>query len=121
MAENRLIYGILIDVLGRPKKKNESKQQFAFDCPVCSAEKGECDGDGKGNLEVNLAEGLYHCWACGDINGTKGGLKKLFKSIKIKFGFLKMRLFYNYINLEYRLRRLERKQYWREKYEKTKS
>tara|TARA_Y100000592_G_C5429688_1_gene297646 strand:- start:82 stop:264 length:183 start_codon:yes stop_codon:yes gene_type:complete len=43
-------------------------------------------------------------------------LKKLFKSIKIKFGFLKMRLFYNYINLEYRLRRLERKQYWREKY-----
>tara|TARA_R100001510_G_C7654850_1_gene213696 strand:- start:3501 stop:4466 length:966 start_codon:yes stop_codon:yes gene_type:complete len=80
MAENRLIYGILIDVLGRPKKKNESKQQFAFDCPVCSAEKGECDGDGKGNLEVNLAEGLYHCWACGDINGTKGGLKKLFKS-----------------------------------------
>ena len=31
MAENRLIYGILIDVLGRPKRKNESKQQFAFD------------------------------------------------------------------------------------------
>ena len=28
MAENRLIYGILIDVLGRPKRKNESKQQF---------------------------------------------------------------------------------------------
>ena len=45
MAENRLIYGILTDVLGKPKKRNESKQQYAFDCPVCSAEKGEYDGD----------------------------------------------------------------------------
>ena len=43
-------------------------------------------------------------------------LKKLIKSIKIKYGFLKMRLFYKYINLEYRVRRLERKLYWREKY-----
>lgn len=35
MAENTLIYGILLDVLGRPRRKNESKQQYAFDCPVC--------------------------------------------------------------------------------------
>lgn len=79
MAENRLIYGILIDVLGKPKRRNENKQQYAFDCPVCSAEKGEYDGDGKGNLEVNMAEGVYHCWACGETHGTRGGLKKLFK------------------------------------------
>jgi len=80
MAENRLIYGILTDVLGRPKKRNEAKQQYSFDCPTCSAEKGEDDGDGKGNLEVNLREGIYHCWACGEVNGTKGNLKKLFKT-----------------------------------------
>jgi hypothetical protein len=35
MAENTLIYGIILDILGRPKKKNESKQQYSFDCPVC--------------------------------------------------------------------------------------
>jgi len=80
MSENRLIYGILIDVLGRPKKSNNTKQQYSFDCPTCSAEKGEYDGDGKGNLEVNLREGVYNCWACGEVNGTKGNLKKLFKT-----------------------------------------
>jgi hypothetical protein len=92
MAENRLIYGILIDVLGKPKKRNESKQQFAFDCPTCSAEKGKDDGDGKGNLEVNLAEGVYHCWACGEINGTKGGLKKLFRKFATKDQVKKLKM-----------------------------
>jgi|TARA_R110000822_G_scaffold28869_2_gene85444 DNA primase len=92
MAENRLIYGILIDVLGEPKKKNEAKQQYAFDCPTCSAEKGEDDGDGKGNLEVNLAEGLYHCWSCGGVNNTKGGLKKLFKSFANKNQIKKLKM-----------------------------
>jgi hypothetical protein len=92
MAENRLIYGILIDVLGKPKKRNESKQQFAFDCPTCSAEKGKDDGDGKGNLEVNLAEGVYHCWACGEINGTKGGLKKLFRKFATKDQVRKLKM-----------------------------
>ena len=92
MAENRLIYGILIGVLGKPKKRNESKQQYAFDCPTCSAEKGEYDGDGKGNLEVNLAEGVYHCWACGEINGTKGGLKKLFRKFATKEQVKKLKM-----------------------------
>jgi len=92
MAENRLIYGILIDVLGKPKKRNEGKQQFAFDCPTCSAEKGDDNGDGKGNLEVNLAEGVYHCWACGERNGTRGGLKKLFKSFANKSQIRKLKM-----------------------------
>lgn len=92
MAENRLIYGILTDVLGKPKRKHESKQQYAFDCPTCSSEKGEYDGDGKGNLEVNLAEGVYHCWACGEINGTKGGLRKLFKTFATKEQVKKLKM-----------------------------
>ena len=50
MVENSLIYGIILDVLGKPKKTNVSKQQYSFDCPVCSAEKGEYEGDGKGNF-----------------------------------------------------------------------
>jgi len=92
MAENRLIYGILTDVLGKPKKRHEGKQQYAFDCPVCSAEKGEYDGDGKGNLEVNLGEGVYHCWACGETHGTRGGLKKLFRSFANKSQIRKLKM-----------------------------
>lgn len=92
MAENRLIYGILLDVLGKPKKRNENKQQYAFDCPVCSAEKGEYDGDGKGNLEVNLAEGVYHCWACGELHETRGSIKKLFKSFANKNQIKKLKM-----------------------------
>jgi DNA primase len=92
MADNRLIYGILLDVLGRPKRRHESKQQYAFDCPTCSAEKGEYDGDGKGNLEVNLAEGVYHCWACGETHGTKGGLKKLFRTFATKEQVRKLKM-----------------------------
>ena len=79
MRNNTLIFGILKDVLGIPRKKNNHKQQYSFDCPTCSAEKGEYDGDGKGNLEVNLSDGVFNCWACGEINGTKGSLKKLFR------------------------------------------
>ena len=92
MVENRLIYGVLTDVLGKPKRRNESKQQYAFDCPTCSAEKGEYDGDGKGNLEVNLAEGVYHCWACGEIHGTRGGLKKLFKTFATREQVRKLKM-----------------------------
>ena len=92
MAENRLIYGILLDVLGRPRRKHESKQQYAFDCPTCSAEKGEYDGDGKGNLEVNLAEGVYHCWACGETHGTRGGLKKLFRTFATREQVKKLKM-----------------------------
>jgi len=92
MADNRLIYGILKDVLGRPKRKHESKQQYAFDCPTCSAEKGEYEGDAKGNLEVNLAEGVYHCWACGETHGTRGGLKKLFRTFATKDQIKKLKM-----------------------------
>jgi len=92
MAENRLIYGILLDVLGKPRRKTESKQQYAFDCPTCSAEKGEYEGDGKGNLEVNLAEGVYHCWACGETHGTRGGLKKLFRTFATKDQVKKLKM-----------------------------
>jgi len=92
MVENSLIYGIILDVLGKPKKTNVSKQQYSFDCPVCSAEKGEYEGDGKGNLEVNLSEGVYNCWACGEVNGTKGSLKKLFRSFANKQQIKKLKM-----------------------------
>ena len=45
-------------------------------------------------------------------------LKKLMEFLRIQYGFLKMRIFYKYANLEYRIRRLERAQYWKDKYKR---
>tara|TARA_R100000900_G_scaffold25102_1_gene19778 strand:+ start:666 stop:806 length:141 start_codon:yes stop_codon:yes gene_type:complete len=45
-------------------------------------------------------------------------LSKFLENLKIKLGFLKMSLFYKKTNLEYRIRRLERAQYWRDKYKR---
>lgn len=84
MANNTLLFGVITDILGKPKKTNQTKQQFSFDCPVCSAEKGMYDGDGKGNLEINLSDGIYHCWSCGQTHGTHGSLKKLFRNFANK-------------------------------------
>jgi hypothetical protein len=45
-------------------------------------------------------------------------LNKIIDFIKIKWNFFKLNLFYDITNLEYRLRRLERVKYWKEKYKK---
>lgn len=79
MEEYEVIVDLLIEILGEPKKIYESKSQYAFDCPVCSEEKGLDDGDGKGNLEISLEKGLYNCWSCGETNETKGSLDKFFR------------------------------------------
>jgi len=83
MTDNQLLVDILEDIFGEPKKFNQSTGQIAFDCPVCSEEKGMPDGDGKGNLEINVDMGVYRCWACGETHGTQG--KNLYRLIK-QFG-----------------------------------
>lgn len=75
--EYTLLLDIILEILGTTRKENRTKGQFAFDCPVCSAEKNLPDGDGKGNFEVNLNKGVYHCWACGDTHHTQGSIAKL--------------------------------------------
>jgi DNA primase len=77
-----MLLNILEEILGKPRKKNVNKQQYCFDCPTCSSEKGLSEGDGKGNLEINLNKFIYHCWVCGETHHTKGTLFKLIK----KFG-----------------------------------
>jgi hypothetical protein len=81
---------LLEDVLEKPKKVYDSKHQYGFDCPNCMDIKGLDNGDGKGNLEINLSKFVYHCWACGisgplgklfDLYGTKKQ-KKLYELIK---------------------------------------
>lgn len=75
--ESNLLLDIIIEILGNPRKENRTKSQFAFDCPVCSAENDAPEGDGKGNFEVNLNKGVYHCWACGGTHQTHGSIGKL--------------------------------------------
>jgi len=75
--ENSLLLDIVIEILGNPRKENLTKSQFSFDCPVCSAEKDMPEGDGKGNFEVNLSKGVYHCWSCGGTHNTHGSIGKL--------------------------------------------
>jgi DNA primase len=75
--ENSLLLNIVTEILGNPRKENATKSQYSYDCPVCSAEKDMPDGDGKGNLEVNLNKGVYHCWSCGGTHNTHGSMGKL--------------------------------------------
>ena len=76
-VESNLLLDIIVEILGHPRKENRTKSQFAFDCPVCSAENDMPEGDGKGNFEVNLSKGVYHCWSCGGTHQTHGSIGKL--------------------------------------------
>lgn len=87
-----LLLGIIEGIFGSIKTKNANKQQYAVNCPVCSAEKGEDDGDEKFNLEINLADGIFNCWSCGEVHGTKGNLKKLFKKFGTKEQLKKLKM-----------------------------
>ena len=76
---------IMSEFLGEPKKVYENRSQILWDCPVCD------DGKNKGNLEVNVEKSVYHCWSCGETEGTHGTVGKLFD----KFGNRKLKKLYN--------------------------
>lgn len=72
---------LLVSFLGEYSK--QCGDWYSFNCPCC-AEENFGTPDEKYNLEVKvdmLVKGCggYHCWKCGDSNGTKGTLIKLFK------------------------------------------
>lgn len=94
--EIEVLVDLLTDVLGAPKQHYESKGQIAFDCPVCSEEKGLDGGDGKGNLEINYGKHVYKCWVCGESHGTQGPLGRLFD----KYGTKAQKKVYNLIRPE---------------------
>ena len=94
-------------MLFRSHQHYESKAQISFDCPVCAAEKGLENGDGKGNLEINYSRHVYKCWACGETLGTHGPLGKLFD----KFGTKKQKKVYELIKPE-ELKQEDKKKVW---------
>jgi DNA primase len=90
MDEFEAVVELISEFLGDPKKIYENKSQISWDCPICDDDKH------KGNLEVNIEKGLFHCWACGDIEGTHGTLNKLFG----KFGTKQQKKLYNILRPE---------------------
>ena len=73
--ENNPIYNIIVNVLGNPKKYNETQQQGQWDCiHTCLTENNDIP-DGKGNLEISFSKGVFKCWKC----EWSGYLRKLIK------------------------------------------
>jgi DNA primase len=79
---DKLVF-LLESFLGDPRKHNRRARQISFDCPNCSAMKG-IEYDNKGNLEISYKDGIYHCWACGETDNTKGRLSNLVKTYSDK-------------------------------------
>jgi DNA primase len=71
--EIEVLLELIEDVLDKPKKVYETKQQYGYDCPNCMDIKGLDKGDNKINLEINLKKFIFHCWGCG-ISGPLGRL-----------------------------------------------
>jgi DNA primase len=90
MDEFESVVELISDFLGEPKKVYENRSQVSWDCPVCDDDKH------KGNLEVNVDKAVYHCWSCGDSEGTHGPLGKLFD----KYGNKKQKKLYNVLKPE---------------------
>ena len=77
MEEFEEILKILESFLGPSYRGLNGDLQAQFDCPVCSANKGLIEGDGKHNLEVSLKKLKYNCWVCGETDNTRGNLSSL--------------------------------------------
>jgi DNA primase len=99
MDEFDTIVEIISEFLGEPKKVYENTSQVSWNCPVCD------EGGNKGNLEVNIEKSLFHCWSCGDYEGTHGSLGKLFD----KFGNKKQKKLYQVLKPETIIKREKKK------------
>jgi len=90
MDENEALVELLEDVLGDHGLHYPNRGQISFNCPVCD------DDRNKHNLEVNYIDNVYHCWSCGDSEGTHGPLGKLFD----KYGNKKQKKLYQVLKPE---------------------
>lgn len=75
------IISILDSFLGEYEKS--SNGWYSYNCPYCADMNGG-EPDNKYNLEIYIDPnsrgcGGYHCWKCGDTNGTKGKLSDLIR------------------------------------------
>ena len=76
--EYEVLFELLTEVLGDPKRSYKNSVQISWNCPVCD------DGKNKGNFEVNLEKNVFKCWSCSESEGTHGPLGKLFDTYGTK-------------------------------------
>jgi DNA primase len=82
--EHEAIVELLEEIFGDHGLHYSNRGQISLNCPICD------EGRNKHNLEVNYFNDVYHCWSCGDSEGTHGSLGKLFD----KFGNKKQKKLY---------------------------
>jgi DNA primase len=99
MDEFEAVVDLISSFLGEPKKIYENRSQVSWNCPICD------DNKNKGNLEVNIEKSVFHCWSCGDSEGTHGPLGKLFD----KYGNKKQKKLYNVLKPETVVKREKKK------------
>jgi len=90
MDEFESVVELISKFLGTPKKIYKNQSQVSWNCPICD------EGKNKGNLEVNIEKSVFHCWSCGDSEGTLGHIGKLFD----KFGNKKQKKLYEILKPE---------------------
>lgn len=77
------IYDSLVKImdsfLGESKRGCSEDGQIQYNCPACSINTGNYEGDGKYNLEINFKKGKFQCWACADTNDMYGNIYNLIK------------------------------------------
>jgi len=78
MGEFENVVDLISEFLGDPKRIYEHQSQVSWNCPICD------EGRNKGNLEVNIEKSVFHCWSCGDTEGTHGPMGKLFDMFATK-------------------------------------
>jgi DNA primase len=86
------VLDILQPFLGNPKKHSPNSGQVSYDCPACAEEKGQPQGDGKGNLEVNYNKNVFKCWACHNYSDMSGSMFKLIGRYGGKDAIMKYKL-----------------------------
>lgn len=84
MTETNPLYNIVCDVLGQPKKYNETTLQGQWNCiHTCLTENNDIP-DGKGNLEISLSKFMFHCWKCEWSGSIRKIIKKYGSKIQLK-------------------------------------
>jgi DNA primase len=76
--DSEILVEIIRDLFGKEKHYYQSKGQISVNCPYCD------EGRSKGNLEINIYEHVYKCWACSETNNTHGVLGKLIDNFGTK-------------------------------------
>lgn len=81
MFTGQEFHSIIENIFGTTKGYLQSSQ-IQVNCPLCQERDGLSHPDGKFNLEINTAKGIFRCWKCDQpkFSGSLGKLIRIFGS-----------------------------------------